>query len=85
MTELAGTDGANIYRVAVDSDGSIHTASIAGQLVPKAYDAINISSYDANGNPGAVEYYTGGLGGTLVATLTLTYDGSGNPLTVVRT
>jgi hypothetical protein len=31
-----------------------------------------------------VVYKSGGAGGTVVATLTLTYDGSGNLLTVTR-
>lgn len=46
------------------------------------YDDIKLSSYDANGNPGAINYY---FGGGLIATLTLTYDGSGNLTEAKRT
>lgn len=46
------------------------------------YDDIQLSSYDANGNPGIVNYY---LGAGLIATLTLTYDGSGNLTEAKRT
>ena len=43
-------------------------------LVPEAFDYIALGSY-ASGNPGLVEYKSGGASGTLVATLTLTYSG----------
>lgn len=46
------------------------------------YDDIKLSSYDANGNPGSVSYF---FGAGLVATLSLTYDGSGNLTEVKRT
>jgi hypothetical protein len=52
-----------------------------GLLVPP-HDYISLS-YSA-GNLAGVVYKTGGSGGTTVATLTLTYDGSGNLLTVTK-
>lgn len=55
-----------------------------GGIVPQGYDSISIPSYDSNGNPLTVLYYSGGIGGILVATLTLTYAGT-NVSTVVRT
>jgi len=45
----------------------------AGQLVPKEYDAIHIQ-YITGGSINTVAYYTGGTGGTNVATLALTYS-----------
>ncbi len=57
--------------------------SIAG-LVVDSYDTVQITAYgDATDNyPTTVVYRTGGAAGTIVATLTLTYDGS-NRLTQV--
>jgi hypothetical protein len=54
-------------------------------LVPLVYDTVQITSYNANNDPLVVEYRTGGASGTLVATLTMTYDGSNNITQVVRT
>ena len=58
------------------------------QLVPEVYDAIQLSyivSGPGTGQIGTVQYYEGGTGGLLVATLTLTYDVSNNLITVART
>lgn len=51
-------------------------------LVPFAYDAIALGYTGSDLT--SVRYYTGGLSGTLVATLTLTYD-TGKLVGVVRT
>jgi hypothetical protein len=66
----------------VNPDGTSLTAG--GGLVPQGYDSISIPSYNTNNDPLIVQYYVGGLAGTLVATLTLTYAGT-NISTVVRT
>lgn len=65
-------------------DGTNLTPGGAG-LIPQGYDYISIPSYDANNNPLTVRYYVGGASGTLVATLTITYDANSNVLTVART
>ena len=57
---------------------------VANSLVPSTYDYIVLSDYDG-ANAGTVIYKVGGASGTVVATLTLTYDGSGNLLTVTKT
>jgi hypothetical protein len=49
-----------------------------------AHDFIQ-NTYDVSGNLTVVEYKLGGQMGTVVAVLTMTYDGSGNLLTVTRT
>ena len=54
-----------------------------GSLVPGEYDYIAITYTGSNITQ--VVYKTGGSGGTTVATLDLTYDGSNNILTVTRT
>lgn len=53
------------------------------QIVPFEYDYIALTY--TGSNPTTVVYKTGGASGTTVATLTLTYDGSDNILTVTRT
>lgn len=58
-----------------------------GALVPTAFDDIEITYTTISGIKVAsiVEYYLGGSGGTLVATLTLTYDGSADLIKVAKT
>jgi len=57
----------------------------SGGLVPSAFDTIQITSYNANNDPLVVVYRTGGAAGTVVATLTITYDVAFNITEVVRT
>lgn len=64
------------------TSGAIPTVS---GLVPKIYDTVQITAYTANGDPETVVYRAGGASGTVVATLTLTYDGSNRITEVVRT
>ena len=54
------------------------------KLVPEIYDHIDIVSRNVNSDPTSVEYKTGGAGGIIVATLTLTYDLAGELKTVTR-
>lgn len=51
-------------------------------LVPSVYDYIALSY--TSGNLSTAVYKHGGAGGTVVSTLTLTYDGSNNLLTVTK-
>jgi hypothetical protein len=53
----------------------------AGLAIPE-HDYIALSY--STGNLTGLVYKTGGASGSTVATLTLTYDGSGNLLTVTR-
>lgn len=54
---------------------------VTGLEIPE-HDHISLSY--TSGNLTGVTYRTGGSGGTVVATLTLTYDGSNNLLTVTK-
>lgn len=54
------------------------------KLVPKQYDYIEVLTKNVNGDPTSVQYKTGGIGGTLVATLTIVYDVDGDLLSVTR-
>jgi hypothetical protein len=54
----------------------------AGLEIP-THDYIS-NTYDGSGNLTEVEYYRGGSGGKLVATLTMTYDANDNLLTVTK-
>ncbi len=51
-------------------------------LAPVEYDYISMGYTGSNLT--TVQYYVGGAGGTLQATLTLTYDGSSNLISVTR-
>lgn len=93
-TTLIGVaaDGSNVpIQAEIDSvtgrllvDAKISSNAISS-LVPVAFDGIKLSNYSGN-NAQTVQYYVGGTAaGTIVATLTITYDGSGNILTVNRT
>lgn len=55
---------------------------IQGLSVPD-HNHVTLGNY-VGSNPGTVIFRQGGSGGTIVATLTLTYDGNGNLLTVSR-
>lgn len=52
------------------------------QLIPVAFDSVIMSPTGTN--PTTIVYKTGGISGTTVATLTLTYDGNNNVQTVTR-
>ena len=72
--EIAGygsTDGGTVWTpLRVDSDGAV---CAVGELIPEAYDYIDMT-YVGNNVTEAV-YYTGGVGGDVVATLAFTYNG----------
>lgn len=57
------------YPVLVDSAGRL----ILSSLVPAEYDYIDLSPPN---QPTTITYKLGGIGGVVVATLTLTYSGS---------
>jgi hypothetical protein len=61
------------------------TSFEANKLITEPFDAIDMFSKNAAGDPLVIKYYQGGLAGTLIATLTITYDGDGDLKTVVRT
>lgn len=52
-------------------------------LIPMRFDYVSL--LPTGTNPTTIEYKLGGSGGTLVATLALTYDGNNNVQTVTRT
>jgi hypothetical protein len=74
----------NAYREDAEQEGSLAVSNI-GSFVPEAYDALSKS------NPlptvEVYSYYKGGLTGTLVATVTVTYTNAGKDdiVSVVRT
>ena len=71
------------YRLNVNPDGSLNEVNLA-QLIPFEFNEIDLTNSVIGGQtvPTTVLYKQGG---STVATLTLTYDGSANLLTVVRT
>lgn len=61
--------------------GALDVRNIS-QLIPSAFDYVALSPTGTN--PTTIVYKTGGVGGTTVATLTLTYDANNNVQTVTR-
>lgn len=61
----------------------LHVLTSGSPAIP-SHDATDLT-YNGSNQLTTVEYYSGGLAGTLVATMTLTYDGSGNVDTTVIT
>ena len=54
------------------------------RLVPSEFDHVDITARNLNDDPTTVVYKTGGAAGSVVATLTLTYDVGDNLKTVTR-
>jgi hypothetical protein len=67
--------------VAVTADGAIR---IAADLQIPEHD-YGVNTYDASNNLLSTVYRLGGPEGTIVATVTMTYDAEGNMLTFHRT
>jgi hypothetical protein len=60
---------------------------VLNSLIPESYDSISMSYWASGNGAGQIEtvqYYVGGLSGTLVATLTLNYNSSAQISSVVR-
>ena len=81
-----GTKTVIKHALKIDSNGDAHVINM-GALVPKEFDDIEITYSIIAGQKVAttVQYFVGGLAGTLVATLTLTYDGAADLINVART
>lgn len=84
LSEVANVDGQpyGIQIVKLTQDSVIGINQI-NELIPSAYDFVDLS-YTGNNLTQAV-FKQGGSGGTVVATLNLTYDLSNNLKTVTRT
>ena len=59
-----------------------YASSIAGFAIP-AYNYISLGSYSGT-NPTVIVFKSGGSSGNTVATLTLSYDGSGNLTSILK-
>jgi hypothetical protein len=70
-----------LERARYDTNGNQYVLD-AGALVPKEYDYIELSYTGSNAT--GVTYKKGGPSGTVVALLSLTYDGSDNLTSVAR-
>ena len=79
-----GAKGALAIEI-LDAGGEQVVGFGGSALVTEKFDYVAVTSANGAGDPLVIEYRLGGSGGTLVATLTLTYDGSGNFATVTKT
>ena len=72
--------GLTWHPISVDPSGNLNVVS---GLVPPGYDYIALSYTGVNLSE--VEYKEGGASGTVIATLALVYDGSGNIISITKT
>ena len=79
-SQMYGKYGSSIKSVNTDSNGNLVTANL-GNLVPYDFDYISLTPPD---KPTTIVYKSGGVSGTTVATLTLTYTGD-DIATITRT
>lgn len=80
------TANASLSNIEADIDAL--NARLAGNLVPETFDYVAVTYVAAGNGTGEIEtvtYRTGGAAGSVVATLTLAYDGSDRLSTVTRT
>lgn len=83
---LSALDAEQVLQSSYNANGSLNVSSLAEGLVPAQYDSIAltyVSSGAAAGQVATVSYYAGGLSGTLIQTLTLSYNGSAQLTSVV--
>lgn len=80
-------DGNQTLKGAYDDANSAFRVNLISELIPQAYDYIALTYVAAGPGTGEIQtvtYKTGGAGGTTVAVLTLTYDGSNRLSTITR-
>jgi hypothetical protein len=72
--------------LSINADGAANV-NVANSIINVPYDYVALTNtiIDAQTVPTTVRFYAGGSGGTLVATLMLTYDSGANLLTVTKT
>ena len=87
--QVEGVVGGGGAPIAVTgASGNPVDVNVLNTLIPEDYDSISLTywtSGNGNGQIETVQYYEGGLSGTLVATLTLNYNASAQLSSVVRT
>lgn len=84
---ISRLDGHQTLQHAYDDAKQAHRVLNLGSLVPEEYDYIALTYVTAGNGIGEIEtviYKTGGVSGTTVATLTLTYDSNDKLETVTR-
>jgi len=77
--QLSQKDGQQVLRSAFDEASNSLGINNVADLVKEPYDYIALTYVAAGNGAGEIEtvtYRNGGSGGTIVATLTLTYDAS---------
>jgi hypothetical protein len=84
----ANLDAAQVIPASFDeSNGALRVEVLSG-LISVPYDSIALTYWASGNGVGQIEtvqYYVGGLSGTLVGTLTLNYNSAANISSVVRT
>ena len=84
---VSDLDGNQTLQYGFDDAKQAHRTLSVASLVPEEYDYIALTYVTSGNGTGEIEtvtYRSGGASGTVVATLTLTYDASDNLETVTR-
>lgn len=81
-----GTKNGIKHAIKIDPNGNLNVIDM-GKLVPEIFDDVDVTNSVIAGEtvPTLLQYFTGGPSGTLVATLTVTYDGGANITRIRRT
>lgn len=80
---MSDLDQAQVIKSVYNSaNGSLNVTSFGGPLISVSYDYVGLAYTGSNLT--TATYYSGGSGGTLVATLTLAYDGSSNLISITK-
>lgn len=88
MALLTNLDQQQILQNSHDEPNqSLRVTGVGGALVTEPFDYVEMTNSTIAGQvvPTTIEYRSGGASGTLVATLTLTYDVDANLETITRT
>lgn len=84
---LSKLDFEQVLRSSFDPVANGLRTSDQAQLLPMGYDYLELTYVTSGNGIGEIEtvtYKTGGAAGTVVATLTLTYDGSNSLSSITR-
>jgi hypothetical protein len=85
---VTGPGGAPVAVTVENTGADPVPVQVLNDLIPEVYDAMTLTYYASGPGVGQVDtvvYHVGGQSGSVVATLTLTYNGSGQVQTVTRT
>ena len=79
---VSGLNAKRVVPFAINTSGQAQAAPIP--LIDDPFDYVGWSNPDVNGNYQLAQFKQGGAAGTVVRTLSFTYDGSSNITSIAR-